>query len=65
MTTIVPTPSTPATGQLSPTVAGVCFRCGKPTESGRRALSDQLSGPGLPVVWCPVCDPETDSPSPA
>lgn len=61
MVTIVPHPPMPPTAQ-SPTVAGVCFRCGKPTESGRRALSDQLSGPGLPVVWCPVCDPETDTP---
>jgi hypothetical protein len=56
VTTIVPHPPTPAT------VPGVCFRCGRPTELGRRALSDQLSGPGLLVVWCPVCDPETDTP---
>ena len=44
-------------------VAGVCFGCGVFTGWGRSALADQSSGPGVPIVLCPTCDPETDSPA--
>ncbi len=60
MTTISTHSAGPPVGGSAATVAGACAGCGTFTGWGRPALADQSSGPGVPVVLCPRCDPETD-----